>query len=291
MNRYTLVSALALCSVFLPNAILLADDAPTKKPSIATTPLTRPTTADACFADIRAFATEMGKQGYWMDGSDYDYGYGYGYGYPMGIYGYGYGAGLGGGYYGAARPGYSVRTLLASAAILGHSGNNAECENVLAATRTAYDHYVTELRDAGYTPKNPPDIRQRQIATAQPVHGMADTFRSDQLLDAVVVNPGNGSLGSVHDLVMNPETGKIAYVIVARGGLFGIDASYTPVPWNDFKASPNASLLLLDATKDVMAAAPRGKDESFTKAGGFGAESRTVDAYWAAHVKSTTAVE
>jgi hypothetical protein len=104
-----------------------------------------------------------------------------------------------------------------------------------------------------------------------------------------VVNPGNDSLGSVHDLVSNPQTGKIAYVIVARGGLFGIDTSYTPVPWGDFKAAPSGSLLVLDTTKTVLAAAPQARDAQFTKAGQFEAESQKVEAYWTAHVKLASA--
>jgi hypothetical protein len=71
--------------------------------------------------------------------------------------------------------------------------------------------------------------------------------------------------------------------------LFGIDASYIPVPFSDFKASPNASLLVLDTTKAVMSAAPQVSDDQFTKAGQFTPESQKVDAYWTSHIKAAVA--
>ena len=48
---------------------------------------------------------------------------------------------------------------------------------------------------------------------------------------AASAHPAEKCLGAV----------KVAYLILSRGGLFGIDASYVPVPWNAMKAPPNAS--------------------------------------------------
>ena len=50
----------------------------------------------------------------------------------------------------------------------------------------------------------------------------SNSFRSDQLLGTDVRTPQNDALGSIDDLVMNPQTGKIAYLVIARGGIFGI---------------------------------------------------------------------
>jgi hypothetical protein len=80
--------------------------------------------AEKCLADLRAFDSEMQKDGYWLSGS------GYGYGYPMMGYGFGYTYPMNGGSmatqtgYRSVRPGYDVRTLVAAANILARSGQD-----------------------------------------------------------------------------------------------------------------------------------------------------------------------
>jgi hypothetical protein len=78
-------------------------------------------------------------------------------------------------------------------------------------------------------------------------------------------------------------TGKIAYLVVARGGIFGFDETRIPIPWDDFKATPNASLLVLDTTKTALDAAPKVEKNAFVVSGKVGSESQKVDTYWNAN--------
>jgi sporulation protein YlmC with PRC-barrel domain len=156
------------------------------------------------------------------------------------------------------------------------------CEDVLAATRDHYKQYVADMETAGMNMTNVPGWQQKQIAAAQPVASTTTPFRSDQLLGTDVRNPQNEALGSIDDVVTSPQTGKIAYLLIARGGwLFGIGQHYVAVPWGAFKVAPNATLLVLNATKSDMDAAPQASNGDFVSPG---PQSQEVDAYWKALV-------
>ena len=216
--------------------------------------------AQVCLNDLRTFDSQMEKDGYWLSG------YGYGYGYPMDGFGYGYTDPIGAYPSGAAsnyrlaRPGYEVRVLIASANILARQGQQQPCEDVLSTTRKIYKLYAADMHKGGARLFDAPRWREKQISAAQPVADSKRSFRADELVGTDVRNAKNDALGSVEDIIMSPQTGKIAYLVVERGGIFGIDEKYVPVPWEQFKVTPNSHLLVLDTTKVAMEAAPRVDD-------------------------------
>jgi sporulation protein YlmC with PRC-barrel domain len=156
----------------------------------------------------------------------------------------------------------------------------------LTTARDIYKLYVSDMRSKGVPVVDAPGWRKLQIAAAQPVTSKNTSFRSDELLGTDVRTPQNEALGSVEDLVMSPRIGKIAYLVIARGGIFGFDEKYVPVPWEDFKVTPARNLLVLDTTKGAMDAAPQVSKDQFTASGHFDQESQKVDAYWKAHLSN-----
>lgn len=280
--------SMAACFCLSAGAPLFAADstvAAANDPTPSVGDVSDPMPAKACLSDLQAFDSQMEKEGYWLSGS------GYGFGYPIGA-GYGYGAGTGLGAspmttsadYQAARPGYEVRMLLASANILARHGQQQGCEDVLATTREIYKVYVADVHAAGTPKADIPGWREHQIASAKPVTGDNISYRSDELLGTDVRNSQNEVLGSVDDIVMSPQTGKIAFLVVSRGGIFGIGEKYVAVPWGDFNATPDLSLLVLDSTKVDMDAAPQAKNGKFAADGHFDQQSQMVDDYWKMHL-------
>jgi len=288
MIRSILTSSMAAClslGVAIPALAAGPTATSNSAAAIGTASATKP--AEKCLADLRAFDSQMQKDGHWLSGS------GYGYGYPMmGGYGFGYGYPMSGGAmanqtsFRDVRPGYDVRILIAAANILARSGQQQACEDLLAITQNTYKPYVADLKSGKTSTSAEPDWQQRQVAAATPVTAKDTSFRSDQLIGTEVRNPQNEALGSVDDIVMSRQTGKIAYLVIARGGIFGIDQSYVPVPWEDFKVTPNASLLVLDTTKRTMEAGPQVSHEQFATPGQFDQESQKVDAYWKTNLSS-----
>ena len=76
--------------------------------------------------------------------------------------------------------------------------------------------------------------------------------------------------------------------MIARGGFLGFDETRIPIPWDDFKAAPNASLLVLDTTKSVLDAAPQVTKNSFTVGASADSDSQKADAYWKANQLAKT---
>ena len=261
-------------------SLVLAGQLPAD-PSMEVTPHDKP--AEKCISDLRAFDAQLEKGGYWLRSSRY------GYGYPM--YGYTFGERgmmLPNGVPPSttalhARPGYEIRTLLASANIMAQRGQQGACEGLLAATRDVYKDYAADLYKKGVPKADMSGWKNQMIAAAQPVSASTESLRSDQLIGADVVTPHNENLGTISDIVFSPLTGKIAYLVIGHGGLFGIDEKYVPVPWEDFKVTPGATLMVLDSNKNTLEAGPQVSEDRFSANGGYATQSRKVDDYWKAH--------
>lgn len=253
--------------------------------SILAVPADAPPAA-ACLNDLRAFGTQLRTEGYWVGGP------GLGYGYPLSGLGYSgevmparpvREGGAETSAYGTARAAYEIRLLVAAASVQGQLGQQQPCAATLASARGLYAQYATRLHEEGFARADSPGCQQRQITSAMPIASTGRSYRSDQLLDADVRDATNGELGSAHDLIIDPATGRIAYIVVSRGGLFGIGESFVPVPWERFRVTQDLSLLVLDSSKATMDAAPKVGRSQFGAPGQFTQTSQAVDAYWRAH--------
>jgi hypothetical protein len=121
-----------------------------------------------------------------------------------------------------------------------------------------------------------PGWRQQQIAAGQPFTNKSTPLRLEELLGTEVRSPQDELLGSVEDLVRNPQTDKIDYLVIAPDGNFGIDGKNVPVFLEDFKITPKANLLVLDTSKGALDEAPR--VDPFTTSG-IDLQHRTVEAH------------
>jgi sporulation protein YlmC with PRC-barrel domain len=240
--------------------------------------------AERCASDLSAFDDELQKGGYWLHNAAY------GYGFPM--YGYMFGerevmlpsAAAATVTELHARPGYEIRTLMASANIMAQRGQQASCEALLAVTREIYKDYAADLHKRGVARSDKAGWQNHLLAAAQPISASTGPFRSDQLIGTDVVTPHNESLGTVDDIVVSPRSGKVTYLVISHGGVLGIGKQYVPVPWEDFKVTPGATLVVLDSNRNTLDAGPQVKEDQFSANGDFAEESRKVDDYWKSHL-------
>ena len=94
---------------------------------------------------------------------------------------------------------------------------------------------------------NAAEIRARGIQKANKASG---------LLGMEVRNYQNEKLGEIKDLVMDLNSGKISYAVLAVGGFLGIGEKLIALPPSALAVSDDRSFLKLDADKAKIEAAP-----------------------------------
>jgi hypothetical protein len=77
-----------------------------------------------------------------------------------------------------------------------------------------------------------------------------------KIMGTQVKNQQNESLGTISNLVINPETGHIRYAVISTGG------KKVTVPWNALQAAPHATSgtaphFTINTTKEKLAQAPK----------------------------------
>lgn len=273
----------------------------------------QPQVAQRCLNDLQTFRQQMRQEGLWLSG------YRTGYGWPADSAASRYGqttartapglgnadersgseararaAGVqaqGGGALGTTPgpwagmnwrmpPMQELRALHGAAAVMAQRGEEQHCQSVLAELREAYGQYGEQLHQAGFDGTSMGTYRQRRIANARPVGQHAGVLRADNITGTDVRSPRDTYLGSIEDVILDPESGRIAYAIVAHGGFLGVGENYVAVPWQRMRATPDLDLFVLDTTEDAIAGAPTVNPNAFTIPGSYGQRRQEIDSYW-----------
>jgi sporulation protein YlmC with PRC-barrel domain len=59
-------------------------------------------------------------------------------------------------------------------------------------------------------------------------------YRSANVIGIAVKTPDHKKIGEIEELVIDLETGKLAYAVLSFGGHFGFGEKSFAVPWNEF---------------------------------------------------------
>jgi sporulation protein YlmC with PRC-barrel domain len=179
-------------------------------------------------------------------------------------------------------PRYQVRSLYSAARVLAHRGDDEGCGLLVAEMNEVYDDYSQQMQDAGVDPATVTTWRQEQLALAHPLaesEGMS-SYRIDDITGTNVRNVQDESLGSVSDVIIDPQSGQAAYVIVARGGFLGIGEDYYAVPWDEVRATPGLDTIVLDHSEADLEQAPSIDPDRFRDFETMGEERRSTDQFW-----------
>ena len=100
----------------------------------------------------------------------------------------------------------------------------------------------------------------------QMVGTMGRAFTTEEMIGVHVKNPHGDMLGRISDLVVDSE-GRIAFAVLSHGGFFRINEKETAIPFNALKYDPSAKTVILDISKEKLAAAPAFKMSDFSSQG------------------------
>ena len=246
--------------------------------------------AENCRQDLQAFGLQMEEDGYWLAGYRDAWGW-RGYGVdpaapaidpaaPVATPGAAAPAAPWGAVGWDVSPGYQIRVLYSAAHVLAVRGEDDACQAVLAELRGLYDGYVTQLAEAGIEPGQVTGWRQERIAAATPVEELPMTTSVDMVIGTEVRNLQDEYLGSIEDVVLEPETGGVAFVVVSHGGFLGIGTNYAVVPWERLSVTPAFDVFVLDVPAASFENAPGIDPNRLSEPGAFEQTRLQFEQFW-----------
>jgi sporulation protein YlmC with PRC-barrel domain len=83
-----------------------------------------------------------------------------------------------------------------------------------------------------------------------------DLMRAHDIRDIKVRNPEGENLGDLTDIAIDRESGRIAYAILAYGGILGFGEKHFAIPWEAVRARSKEKVAVVDIDKRTLDSAP-----------------------------------
>lgn len=180
-----------------------------------------------------------------------------------------------------ARPQYEIGTLYRAAYVLAQNGDDETCQVVADATQERYQGYISQLQELGVDPQEVTTWRQAAIADSRPVTEVEGRFRVEDVIGTDIRNADDDSLGSVEDVMLDPQSGEIQYVVAGRGGFLGVDTEDVAVPWERLRVTPGMNSFVLPVEETAMEQAPQDPENGLFDPQQTGSiNTEEVDSYW-----------
>ncbi|MCB9948313.1 MAG: PRC-barrel domain-containing protein [Rhodospirillaceae bacterium] len=174
--------------------------------------------------------------------------------------------------------GGEFRELREAALVFARNGNADACEMVIAEMQAMYDERVERWQEES-SAEGWQDERNARLAAAQPVAERQGLVRADDIIGADIRNANDEDLGDVETIVLDPEEGNVAYVLVSSGGFLGMGENLTPVRWADLRVTEDGDTYVLNVTADVFHDAPTVNNDDFNPEAGEDWRQQ-IDTWW-----------
>ncbi|HWT13298.1 MAG TPA: PRC-barrel domain-containing protein [Allosphingosinicella sp.] len=71
-----------------------------------------------------------------------------------------------------------------------------------------------------------------------------------------VYNRAEQRLGSIHSVMIDKKSGKVAYAVLSFGGIFGLGEHVHPVPWKVLSYDVDLDAYVIDLNREQLEKAP-----------------------------------
>lgn len=69
-------------------------------------------------------------------------------------------------------------------------------------------------------------------------------------------NPAGDKLGHIEELVIDLESGRVLYAVLASGGFLGMGDKYFAIPWDLLTVDTDSHEVVVDVSKETLQNAP-----------------------------------
>lgn len=84
---------------------------------------------------------------------------------------------------------------------------------------------------------------------------------ADKVEGTYVYDASGESIGTVHDLMIDKVSGKVAYVVLSSGGILGIGDKRIPLPWGALTYDTDKGGYVTSISRDTLTTAPAYADQ------------------------------
>ena len=97
---------------------------------------------------------------------------------------------------------------------------------------------------------------ERSAASTEHVDETRSLISASKVQGTSVYNARGEDLGSIHDLMLDKRSGKVAYAVMSFGGFLGIGERYHPLPWHLLTYDEDKGGYNIDLSAERLRAAP-----------------------------------
>lgn len=80
---------------------------------------------------------------------------------------------------------------------------------------------------------------------------------SNKVEGTAVFDTQGEKLGTIHNFMVDKDSGQVEYAVLQFGGLFGLGSDYYPLPWEKLSYDVDEGGYVVDIDKETLEDAPR----------------------------------